>query len=159
MLPELLTRLGNIERDLAAIKQAMGTGNSPSRAAYPHIASTADYYHGWPHIAGRRMPVFSVVDLYLSGMTVEQIMEDYALTAAEVHAALAYYYDHRAEIETQIAEDERIYNEAAAQQGAAPGEGKSIRERFDLPPEDTPCPQVDKVIAQLGENPETWREL
>jgi hypothetical protein len=34
------------------------------------------------------------------------MMEEYPLTLAQVHAALAYYYDHQDEIEGYIKEDE-----------------------------------------------------
>ena len=43
---------------------------------------------------------------------------DLARHLADVHAALAYYLDHRAEIERQIAEGERLADQLAAEQGA-----------------------------------------
>lgn len=59
-----------------------------------------------PLIAGRWVKVKMVANMYLkAGATIEQIMEQYDLTPAEVHAALAYYYDHQADFE---AEEQRI---------------------------------------------------
>lgn len=37
--------------------------------------------------------------------SVEEIVQEYDLSHAQVHAALTYYYDHRAEIEAREAED------------------------------------------------------
>jgi hypothetical protein len=46
------------------------------------------------------------------GLSVDEIVKDYDLSHAQVHAALAYYYDHRAEIDareaTDLAEVERL---------------------------------------------------
>src|SRR5690606_11821700 len=40
--------------------------------------------------------------------TVERICEDYDLTPAEVHAAWAFYYDHKAAIDQHAAEEAAI---------------------------------------------------
>jgi hypothetical protein len=41
-------------------------------------------------------------------MSVEEILEQFPqLSAADVHAALAYYFDHRIEIEPSTTESER----------------------------------------------------
>jgi len=40
------------------------------------------------------------------GMIPDKIATEYDLTPAEVYAALAYYFDHRAEIDQSIAESE-----------------------------------------------------
>ena len=36
----------------------------------------------------------------------DEIVNDFGLSHAQVHAALAYYYDHRTEIDAREAEDE-----------------------------------------------------
>ena len=41
-------------------------------------------------------------------MSVEEIARDYNLSLADVHAALAYYYDHQEEIDQQRKEDEEF---------------------------------------------------
>ncbi len=40
------------------------------------------------------------------GQSVDEIAATYDLSLAQVHAALAYYYDHQAEINRKIADDE-----------------------------------------------------
>ena len=55
-------------------------------------------------IRGTRFPVRSVVEYILrQGMTPEELVAEWkALTLAQVHGALAYYYDHRREIDADI---------------------------------------------------------
>ena len=42
------------------------------------------------------------------GLSVDQIVADYDLTPAQVDAALAYYFDHREEIDLSLAEDQQF---------------------------------------------------
>ena len=45
--------------------------------------------------------------VFCQGKTPEQILIEYPdLNLAQVHAALAYYYDHQGEIEAELAQDE-----------------------------------------------------
>jgi uncharacterized protein (DUF433 family) len=47
-----------------------------------------------------------VVFLHKDGVNDEKILEAYPdLTAAQIHAALAYYYDNRDEIDAELASD------------------------------------------------------
>jgi len=58
-----------------------------------------------------------VCDHEIHGLTPEQIAREYPqLTLAQVHAALAYYFDHREEIRGHIREDQQL---AAATEAAA----------------------------------------
>ncbi len=41
-------------------------------------------------------------------MTADEIATDYDLTLADVYAALAYYFDHRQEIDQSIEDGERF---------------------------------------------------
>jgi uncharacterized protein (DUF433 family) len=55
-------------------------------------------------IRGTRIPVWVLAALHKQGDTAEDIMEAYPnLSAAQVHAALSYYYEHRAEVDAVIA--------------------------------------------------------
>lgn len=45
---------------------------------------------------------------------VHEIAFDYGLALADVHAALAYYFDHRAEIDTDMA-DGQFFSESLRQ--------------------------------------------
>jgi hypothetical protein len=43
------------------------------------------------------------------GQTLEEIAARYDLSLAAVYAAIAYYYDHRAEIDTEIKQSQATY--------------------------------------------------
>jgi uncharacterized protein (DUF433 family) len=50
------------------------------------------------------------------GMSVDEVVDQYPqLTMADVHAALAYYWDHRDEIESRIADDHAFADELRRQ--------------------------------------------
>ena len=61
-----------------------------------------------PRIAGSRIRVQDVALWHEKlGMSPAEIVEEYpTITLADVYAALAYYWDHREEIERRIAADE-----------------------------------------------------
>jgi len=60
-------------------------------------------------IAGTRVRVQDIVaDHERHGLTPEQIAREYPhISQAQIHAALAYYFDHRQEIQRQMLEDEQ----------------------------------------------------
>ena len=69
------------------------------------MTATPGTLGGKPRIAGRRISIEDIAIWHLRlGKTVDEICAEYDLSLAEVHAALAYYYDHQAEIERQINE-------------------------------------------------------
>jgi len=69
------------------------------------IAITPGVCGGRPRIAGRRITVQNVAIWHERlGLSADQIATDYDLSLAEVHAALAYYFAHRDEIEQSIRE-------------------------------------------------------
>jgi len=79
-------------------------------AAYPHITKTPGVCGGKACIDGTRIRVMDIVVLLEKGLSPEAMRTHYSarpLTLAEVHSALAYYYDHKAEIEAHFAADER----------------------------------------------------
>ena len=45
------------------------------------------------------------------GLSADEIAAEYGLTLSEVYAALAYYYDHRAEIDDSIRADQAFVEE------------------------------------------------
>jgi uncharacterized protein (DUF433 family) len=58
---------------------------------------------GQPCIAGTGIRVTDVALAHLFHQrTPDQITSDYELSLAQVHAALAYYYQHKSELDTQI---------------------------------------------------------
>lgn len=78
--------------------------------AYPHITKTPGVCGGKACIAGTRIRVMDIVVLHEQGILPEQMLDHYSsrpLTPAEIHSALAYYYDHKDEIEASFEEDRR----------------------------------------------------
>lgn len=72
-----------------------------------HIEISADIAGGKPRIAGHRITVQNVVIWHeRMGRNIDEICAEYGLTLAEVHAALAYYFDHQDEIDQRIEDDE-----------------------------------------------------
>jgi uncharacterized protein (DUF433 family) len=81
-----------------------------------HIGIRPGYCGGEPHILGHRIKVRHVVVWHeQQGMTPTEIVVTYpTITLAQVHAALAYYYDHRVEIQAAIEEEQRFVEELKA---------------------------------------------
>jgi uncharacterized protein (DUF433 family) len=73
----------------------------------PHLEVTPGIAGGKPRIAGHRITVQDVVTWHeLQGRTADEIAADFDLSLAEVHAALAYYFDHREEIDAAMRDGE-----------------------------------------------------
>jgi uncharacterized protein (DUF433 family) len=73
--------------------------------AYPHIEKTPGVRAGKPCIVGTRIAVVDVALAHQQGLTPEEIASYFSsrpLTLAEIHAALAYHYDHPAELEDYL---------------------------------------------------------
>jgi len=72
-----------------------------------HIEITPGTAGGRPRIAGHRITVQNIAIWHeRMGQSADEIATDYDLTLADVYAALAYYFDHREEIDRAIVEDE-----------------------------------------------------
>jgi len=71
-----------------------------------HIDITPGTCSGRPRVEGTRIRVENVVCWTEQGMLPDDIVASYPqLTPADVHAALAYYYDNQDDIERQMRED------------------------------------------------------
>ncbi|GAB4182677.1 MAG: DUF433 domain-containing protein [Coleofasciculaceae cyanobacterium] len=88
-----------------------------------HIEITPGVRSGKPLIAGTRITVADIATMYLRmGQSLEEIAGKYQLSLAAVHAAMAFYYDHREEIDQRtadaqaFAEAERIKHPSLLQQ-------------------------------------------
>jgi uncharacterized protein (DUF433 family) len=81
-----------------------------------YIGVRPGYCGGKPHILGHRIKVKHVAIWHeQQGMTPTEIVTTYpTITLAQVHAALAYYYDHRDEIHAEIEEERRFVEELKA---------------------------------------------
>jgi uncharacterized protein (DUF433 family) len=97
-------------------------------SARQYIVATPGIAGGKPRIDGHRITVQNVVEWHEhSGWCPDEIAEGYSLTLAEVHAALAYYFDHREEIDRAIRED-REFAQALRHTSPSPLTDK-LRER------------------------------
>jgi uncharacterized protein (DUF433 family) len=73
---------------------------------------------GKPVIKSRNVKVKMIARMYLAeGITIDDVMEQYNLTPAQVHAAMAYYYDH-IEYFKQLEQDEEALLEPIKQESA-----------------------------------------
>jgi uncharacterized protein (DUF433 family) len=73
-----------------------------------YVEVLPDVCGGHPHIRGTRVKVSEIVSRHVhQGESVDDIVEALPqLTLAQVHAALAYYYDNHGEVEAELlAED------------------------------------------------------
>ena len=72
-----------------------------------HIETTSGTAGGKPRVAGHRISVQNIAIWHeLMGKSADEIATEYGLTLADVYAALAYYFDHRTEIDLGIEESE-----------------------------------------------------
>jgi uncharacterized protein (DUF433 family) len=81
-----------------------------------HIEKTPGVCGGRARITGHRVRVMDVAVLHEKrGLSPEEIVHQYpGITLADVYAALAYYFDHRAEIEDEFRKDEEAVQELLA---------------------------------------------
>ena len=71
------------------------------------ITKTPGVCGGKARLDGHRVRVQDIVmDYEWNGLSPDEICQQYpSITLAQVHAALSYYYDHRDEIQADIASD------------------------------------------------------
>ena len=96
--------------------------NAALALAYPHITTDPRVMSGRPCIAGTRVRVMDVVGAYKAGVSDEELQDYFSsrpLTLSEIHAALAYYYDHQDEIDAAFAEDEDLGQSAERERSRA----------------------------------------
>lgn len=93
------------------IPQEVTTKTGKTRLEYPtdhpHIYTSPDMHRGEPTIRGSRITVRNIVEWMRLGQTPPEILEGYPhLSLAIIYDAIAYYYDHSAEIDQYIRENE-----------------------------------------------------
>ncbi len=73
---------------------------------YTHVTKDPGVCGGKACIDGTRIRVMDIVALEREGYSPEKMLDVFAvpLTLGQVHAALAYYYDHKDEIDASFAE-------------------------------------------------------
>jgi len=74
---------------------------------HPYVTNKKGVCGGKSIVRGTRIPVWSLVQWYKQGMSIEDIMQEFPqLKPAQVHDAFSYYYDNRKEIEKDIADND-----------------------------------------------------
>lgn len=112
-LAQELKQVYEIVSDLRdEIRQLANYGFHPERGyavnltEHPHIYSSPEMHNGRPTIRGTGILVQTIVGCIRVGYSIEEILEGYPLTRAQVHDALSYYYDHKEEVDRYIQENE-----------------------------------------------------
>jgi uncharacterized protein (DUF433 family) len=85
--------------------------------ADPRIVSTPGTCGGKPRIAGHRITVKHIIMCHQrGGQSPDEIVSDYpSLTLSDVYAALAYYFDHKEQIDADIKADDEHWAEVERQ--------------------------------------------
>ena len=70
---------------------------------YPYIGSNPGIAEGAPIIEGTRITVRCIAGYYQMGMSPDEILASLShLTPSQFHSALAYYFDHQEEIDSDF---------------------------------------------------------
>lgn len=98
-----------------------------------HIEISPSIAGGKPRIAGHRITVQDIAIWHeVMAKTADEIATEYDLTLADVYAALAYYFDHRDEMDQSIRES-KIFLESLQQR--LPGKlAQKLREQLSREP-------------------------
>src|SRR5262245_48999807 len=83
---------------------------------YPHVEVDRGICAGQPHISGTRITVSMIArEVERLRLSADEVVAAHPhLTLGQVHGALAYFYDHRHELETAMREAEDIETELRA---------------------------------------------
>jgi uncharacterized protein (DUF433 family) len=110
---------GNLSYSNAMETHSFESGVNSLPRRQEHIAVDPDICGGKPRVAGHRVKVQHVAIWHeRQGKSPDEIVAEHPeLTLADVHAALAYYYDYRQQIDTDIRTDEDF---AAGLKAASP---------------------------------------
>ena len=87
------------------------------KVEYGHITHDPEVRAGAACIEGTRIAVADIVLLQSGGFRPEEMLDHYVrpLTLAQVHSALAYYYDHRDEIDAYLRDSQQAAVELESQ--------------------------------------------
>jgi uncharacterized protein (DUF433 family) len=98
-----------------------------------YIVVTPGISGGRPRLNGHRITVYDIAFWRLKlGMALEEIAGEYDLPLAAVYAAMAYYYDHRQQIDERAKQD-LLFAEEFQKQHPARLKTK-LREKRELSP-------------------------
>jgi uncharacterized protein (DUF433 family) len=77
---------------------------------YPHVIQTPGVCRGKPRIENTRIKVETIAEWVVhAGQTPAEVQKAHPqLDLGQIHAALAYYYDHQEDIEESLREGHRV---------------------------------------------------
>lgn len=75
------------------------------------VVKTDDVLGGDPRLEGRRVSVLHVAELVRTGYSPAYVADQFALSLAEVHEAMAYYYDNPDEMDALRERDAEVEEE------------------------------------------------
>lgn len=117
-----------------------------------YIVKTPGVCGGAPRIDGTRITVDWIVgQMIYAGQTLDEMVEDYAhipLSPAQIHAALAYYYDHQAEIDGLIDRSVQMLDEVKRGHDNSTTGYVTAKEAADLLGIDHESRQIAKLARQ-----------
>lgn len=97
----------------------MSTATNTTQRTY--VTRTPGVCGGRPCIAGHRIAVDLIAQMYNGGDTPDDIVRSLpTLDLAQVHGAIAFYFDNKSEIDQSIADVDRIIAECRAKTGPGP---------------------------------------
>ncbi|MBI4671661.1 MAG: DUF433 domain-containing protein [Chloroflexi bacterium] len=99
---------GEIDQYVAENNAALGRGPQIEFPTdHPRIYKNPRIHRGEPIIQGTKVTVRNIIEQTRAGSSPEEIVEQYAqLELAQVYDALAYYYDHPAEMERYLGKED-----------------------------------------------------
>lgn len=124
-----------------------------------HIVKTPGVVGGKPRINGTRLAVHHVIVAYVhQGATIEELVDAWeTISPAQIHAALAYYYDHQEEIEQLIEAEKQIAQEMMTEFGDRREQVLNRwRSKYGYNPQELVA--ISEVAEKFGINPRTVRE-
>ncbi|HLY26023.1 MAG TPA: DUF433 domain-containing protein [Aggregatilineales bacterium] len=77
-----------------------------TKLAIEHLVVDPEIRGGRPRILGKGITVHDIAGDYNSELTVDYIVDAFDLTPGQVYAALSYYFDHKEQIDQEIADKE-----------------------------------------------------
>ncbi|HEX6904464.1 MAG TPA: DUF433 domain-containing protein [Thermoanaerobaculia bacterium] len=91
----------------------------PAEYRYPHIETDTN---GVPYILGTTMKIVELVMAQRAhGWSPEELFFQYPhLSLSQIHSALAYYWDHQAELDADIERRSRFVEEIRRETGPSP---------------------------------------
>lgn len=76
---------------------------------HAHITVNNEIYGGSPIIKGTRISVGDIAGYYLMGLSPEEIQRELPhLDLAQIFDALAYYFDHKKDIDNELERDKEV---------------------------------------------------